>query len=45
MAMAAAMAELWQKPTYSGAKRNVAYHRRGYGRCRVGKVERSEAEL
>jgi len=39
MAMAAAMAELRQRHTRSGAKQNAAYQRRGCGHCVVGKVE------
>jgi len=45
MATAAAMAELWQRHTRGGAKRNAAYQWRGCGRCKAGRVEQGEATL
>ena len=45
MATAVAMAELKQRHTSGGAKRNTAYQWRGCGHCKVGRVEQGEAEL
>jgi len=44
-ATAAAMAELRRRHTRGGATRTAAYLRHDCGRCKVGKVERGEAEL
>ena len=45
MATVAAMAELQQRHTRGGTRRNMAYHRHDGGRSKVGRVEQGEAEL
>jgi len=45
MATVAAMAELQQRHTRGGIRRNMAYQRHDGGRSKVGRVEQGEAEL